>query len=117
MAKRSVPAGPPAFLQSKNTIRPALIRGRLYHVVGDVAFDTFRLAVCAWSAAEAHRLDVIDNKIAEPTVETFLRQAQLLLEEARVAAEFGDPATHGLQRQAREVLAEAIDQLPREVMP
>lgn len=39
---------------------PAVIRGRLHHVVGPVAFAEFRRAVCAWSAAEAERVSAVE---------------------------------------------------------
>jgi len=45
------PDGAPPFLLSKPV--PAVLRGRLHHVVGPVAFADFRRAVCAWSAAQA----------------------------------------------------------------
>jgi len=41
-------------------IRPAVIRGQLVFTLGDVAFTSFRLAACAWSAVECHRLDLVD---------------------------------------------------------
>jgi hypothetical protein len=41
--------------------------------------------------------------------EMLARLAQALLEEARVAAEGGHPAQHGLHRQARELIGAALD--------
>lgn len=41
-------------------IIPRLLRGRLFFQVQDVLFPSFREAATAWSAAEAHRLDIID---------------------------------------------------------
>lgn len=73
---------PPAFLQSKPTIRPAIIRGQLCFAVGDVAFAEFRLAACAWSAAEAHRLD-----IAEPLDALIVRRAVALTEMATAGSD------------------------------
>lgn len=43
------------------------------------------------------------------TVETLLILAQTLLDDARDAAAYGDPATHTLQRLAREVIGAALD--------
>lgn len=37
-----------------------VIRGRLYFQVSDVLFPTFTQAAGAWSAALAHRLDMVD---------------------------------------------------------
>jgi hypothetical protein len=34
-------------------LRPAIIRGQLYHVIANVAFIEFKQAACAWSAADA----------------------------------------------------------------
>jgi hypothetical protein len=42
-------------------IIPRVIRGRLYFQTADVLFPTLKLAICAWSAAEAHRLDILDR--------------------------------------------------------
>lgn len=41
-------------------IIPRLVRGRLYFQVSDVLFPTFRQAAAAWSAAECHRLDLME---------------------------------------------------------
>jgi hypothetical protein len=43
---------------------PTILRGRLFHVLGDVAFTEFKRAACAWSAAEAHRLDIVEGGAA-----------------------------------------------------
>lgn len=40
-----------------------VIRGRLYFQIGDVFFPTFAQAVSAWSAANCHRLDVVDGGV------------------------------------------------------
>lgn len=61
------------------------------------------------SRCPAFVANCIDQLSGQPTVETLLILAQLLLEDARAAAEFGDPATHGLQRQAREIIGAALD--------
>lgn len=41
-------------------IIPRVIRGRLWFQVSDVLFPTFAQAVGAWSAAVAHRLDLVE---------------------------------------------------------
>jgi hypothetical protein len=41
-------------------IRPRVVRGSLYFQIADVLFPSFAQAVAAWSAAEAHCLDIID---------------------------------------------------------
>jgi hypothetical protein len=41
-------------------IIPRNVRGRLYFEIGPVLFPTFAAAASAWSAAEAHRLDIVD---------------------------------------------------------
>jgi hypothetical protein len=41
-------------------IIPRLVRGRLYFQVAEVFFPSFPQAATAWSAAEAHRLDVVE---------------------------------------------------------
>lgn len=43
-------------------IRPLIRRGGLLFAVGDVAFPDRAQAVCAGSAAEAHRLDIVDQQ-------------------------------------------------------
>lgn len=40
-------------------IIPQIIPGRLFYQVADVLFASFRQAASAWSAAEAHRLDIV----------------------------------------------------------
>lgn len=40
-------------------IIPPLVRGRLWFEVGPVLFDSFASAATVWSAAEAHRLDIV----------------------------------------------------------
>ena len=42
-------------------IVPRLVRGRLFFEICDVLFPTFAQAVCAWCAATAHRLDILDG--------------------------------------------------------
>lgn len=42
------------------SIIPRLVRGRLYFQVSDVLFPTFAQAASAWSAALAHRFDIVD---------------------------------------------------------
>jgi hypothetical protein len=42
-------------------IIPRVIRGRLYFQTADVLFPTFAQAATAWAAAEAHRLDIVDQ--------------------------------------------------------
>lgn len=41
-------------------IIPRIIRGRPFYQTADVPFPTFAQAATAWSAAEAHRLDIVD---------------------------------------------------------
>lgn len=41
-------------------IIPQIICGRLFYQVSDVLFSTFTQAAGAWSAATAHRLDVVE---------------------------------------------------------
>ena len=41
-------------------IIPRVIRGRLYFEIGPVLFPSFAAAASAWSAAAAHRLDIVD---------------------------------------------------------
>lgn len=40
-------------------IIPRLVRGRLWFEIGPVLFPSFAAAASAWSAAEAHRLDIV----------------------------------------------------------
>jgi hypothetical protein len=42
-------------------IIPRVERGRLYFQTADVLFPTFAQAAGAWSAAEAHRLDIAEQ--------------------------------------------------------
>lgn len=42
-------------------IIPRIYRGRLYFQLSDVLFSSFRTAACAWAAAEAHRLDIVEQ--------------------------------------------------------
>lgn len=44
-----------------NRIVPVIVRGRLFFRFGEVLFATLKAALCAYSAAECHRLDVIDG--------------------------------------------------------
>jgi hypothetical protein len=60
--RNSTPRGVSRFPLSKPV--PAVLRGRLCHVVVGVAFVEFRRAACAWSALEAHRLDRVDGGAA-----------------------------------------------------
>lgn len=41
-------------------ITPRVIRGSLMFQVAEVLFPSFAMAACAWSAADAHRLDIIE---------------------------------------------------------
>lgn len=41
-------------------IIPRLIRGRLNFEIGPVIFPAFAQAVTTWSAAQPHRLDIVD---------------------------------------------------------
>lgn len=41
-------------------IIPQIIRGRLFYQIADVFFPTFAQAAGAWSAAVAHRLDIVE---------------------------------------------------------
>jgi hypothetical protein len=41
-------------------IIPRIVRGRVYFQIADVLFPTFAQAAGAWSAAVAHRLDVVE---------------------------------------------------------
>lgn len=43
------------------SIVPRIVRGRLFFQVADTLFSTFAQAAAAWSAAECHRLDIIDR--------------------------------------------------------
>lgn len=45
-------------------IRPAIVRGSLYWFVCDVGFSSLRAAICALSAAQAHRLDIVEVRHA-----------------------------------------------------
>lgn len=42
------------------SIIPRLVRGRLYFQIADVLFPSFQQAASAWSAAESHRLDIVE---------------------------------------------------------
>lgn len=42
-------------------IVPVIHRGRLFFRIADVLFPTFAQAAAAWSAAECHRLDILDR--------------------------------------------------------
>lgn len=42
-------------------IIPRIVRGRVYFQIADVCFPTFAAAATAWSAAVAHRLDIVDG--------------------------------------------------------
>lgn len=61
-------------------IRPAIVRGQPVFTVGAGSFTSFRLAACAWSAAEAHRLD-----IAEPIDRLIVQHTAALAEMRRSA--------------------------------
>jgi hypothetical protein len=54
------------------------VRGRLYFQVADVLFPTFAQAACAWSAAEANRLDA-----AEQADELFVQHTEALAQTRR----------------------------------
>lgn len=41
-------------------IIPRFIRGRVFYQVSDVLFPSFAQAAGAWSAAVAHRLDIVE---------------------------------------------------------
>lgn len=41
-------------------IIPRVVRGRLFFEIRDVLFPTFAQAASAWSAAAAHRLDIVE---------------------------------------------------------
>lgn len=45
-------------------IIPQIIRGRLFYQVSDILFPTFSQAAGAWSAAVAHRLDIVEVRHA-----------------------------------------------------
>jgi hypothetical protein len=47
-------------MATRQFIRPGIVRGSLYWFVCDVGFSTLRAAICAVSAAQCHRLDVVD---------------------------------------------------------
>ena len=53
--------GRSAGLRSTRCIRPRTIRGDLYFQIADVLFPTLAQAATAWSADEAHRLDIVDE--------------------------------------------------------
>jgi hypothetical protein len=48
-------------MATRQSIRPAIVRGSLFFFLGDVGFSTLRAALCALSAVECHRLDLIDT--------------------------------------------------------
>lgn len=52
---------PPGIPSNPQSVPIPVRHGELVHVVGGVAFADFRRAVCAWSAAEAHRIDIVDQ--------------------------------------------------------
>jgi hypothetical protein len=43
-------------------ITPAIIRGRLMFVLGEIAFPLAKTAQCAGSAANADRLDIVEGE-------------------------------------------------------
>jgi hypothetical protein len=110
MATRYSTGQSPAFLLSKPVssipIRPTVIRGQLVYVIGDVAFTSFRLAASAWSAAEAHRLD-----IAEP-IDDLIGQRTVALAEMRRAGD--DLAAFSIASKCEARLAAQIRQLCRQ---
>jgi hypothetical protein len=55
-------------------IIPRLVRGRLYFQTAEVLFPTFAQAATAWSAAEAHRLDVAELIDERPTAQADQQQ-------------------------------------------
>lgn len=63
-------------------IIPRIIRGRLFYQTADVLFPTFAQAATAWSAAEAHRLD-----IAEPLDELIVQRTEALAELRRAGTD------------------------------
>jgi hypothetical protein len=54
-------------------------------------------------------IERVEQLTGEPSVETFLLQAQLLLHDADEANHSGDYGTFALQCQARELLGAALD--------
>lgn len=50
-----------AGLRRTRSIQPRMIRGCLFYQTADVLFPTFVRAACAWAAAEAYRLALLDT--------------------------------------------------------
>ena len=69
-------------------IIPRLVRGRLFFQTADVLFPTFAQAATAWSAAEAHRLDIAEpiDKLTVERTEALAskREAQLSAQIRRI---------------------------------
>jgi hypothetical protein len=42
---------------------PRIIRGQLFFEIGNVAFPSLKSALCALSAAQCHRLDLIGGAL------------------------------------------------------
>lgn len=70
----------------KFTPRPAVVRGSLYFFIGDVGFSSKKAAICAASAAESHRLDLIDTLTEQRTVALARMRANARNVEAFAAA-------------------------------
>lgn len=95
---------PPGFLPFKPV--PAVLRGQPHHIVGAIAFTSFRLAVCAGSAAECHRLNIVDQ------LDTLIAQRAVALTEMRVAGDDFAAFSAASKREAH--LAAQIRQLRRQ---
>lgn len=50
-----------AGLRRTRSIQPRIVGGCLFYQTADVLFPTFVRAACAWTAAEAYRLDLLDT--------------------------------------------------------
>ena len=88
-------------------IIPRIIRNRLFFQTADVLFPSFAQAATAWSAAEAHRLDIV-----EP-IHTLIVQRTTALAEMRTAGQDMARFTAACRREAE--LAAQIRQLRAEV--
>lgn len=88
-------------------IIPRIIRGRLFYQISDVLVPTFKQAATAWSAAEAHRLD-----IAEPVDELIIQRNAALADMRQAGADM-DRFNAASKREAE--LAARIRQLRAEV--
>ena len=87
-------------------IIPRIVRGRLHFQTVDVLFGTFAEAATAWSAAEAHRLDIVDE------VNALVVERTTALAEMRRAGD--DFAAFSVASKREAELAAQIRQLRRQ---